>query len=143
MINDKTVLVVIPARGGSTRLKRKNIYPVAGRPMIYWGIKACLESEYIDKVVVSTEDAEIKNVVEGFEAGYTVSVLDRPKELADNFTFKQDAIVHAVENSEKHDIVISLQANSPEVRPEDLDRALKKFIEFDRNELISVDAKLI
>ena len=48
------ILAIIPARGGSTRLKLKNIYPVWGKPMIYWAIKACKNSKYDIKVCVST-----------------------------------------------------------------------------------------
>lgn len=142
MINKKTVHVIIPARGGSQRLKKKNLYPIAGRPMIYWSIKACTTSKYIDTITVTTEDKDIKDYVNTLDVD-NLYVIDRPLELADNKTFKQEAICHAVMNTKLHDIIISLQPNSPEVRTKDLDAALDKFILHDRNELISVDNNLI
>ena len=56
------VLAIIPARGGSKRLKKKNIYPIAGKPMLYWAIHACKKSKYSIEPWVSTEDQEIKEV---------------------------------------------------------------------------------
>lgn len=140
MINGKSVLVVIPARGGSQRLEKKNIYPIWGKPMIYWGLEACHLSKYIDEVIVSTEDEEIRDIV----SGLGVKAVDRPANLADALTYKQDAIVDAVNRyAKKYDIVISLQANSPQVRANDLDKALETFIKYDRNELISVGKNLM
>ena len=60
MFNENKVLCLIPARGGSKRLKRKNIYPVFGKPMIFWSINAAKNSKYIKNVWVTTEDKEIK-----------------------------------------------------------------------------------
>jgi len=155
MIDGKKVVAVIPARGGSKRLPRKNIYPVCGVPMLAWAINACQKSEYIDRVYVSTEDKEIWGIALGHRAG----VIVRPEELAEDHVFKQDAIIHATDvlvNPEAGtivspnydtvgipDIVISVQANSPEINSDDLDRALEKFIKFDRSEIFSVNEDLI
>ncbi len=59
MLNGKTFLAIIPARGGSKRLPRKNILDLAGKPLIAWSIKAARESTYIDKVIVTSDDNEI------------------------------------------------------------------------------------
>ncbi len=135
--NQKKIVVIIPARGGSKRLKRKNIFPVWGKAMIHWAIKAAKESKYITDVWVTTEDEYVKAaaLVNG------AKVHDRDPKLADDKTFKQEAIRAATEHitskEKKPDIVISLQANSPEITAEILDKAIEKFLRYDRNELIS------
>lgn len=143
MINDQKVYVIMPARGGSQRLPRKNIYPIWGKPMLYWGVRACKMSNYIDKVFVSTEDDEIVKVA--LDCG--AKIIERIPSLSDDKTFKQEVIVAALNTlyfkADVPDIVISLQPNSPEVRPVDLDCALEKFIEYDRHELFTVNPQLI
>ncbi len=135
--NQKKIVAIIPARGGSKRLKRKNIFPVWGKTMIHWAIKAAKESKYITDVWVTTEDEYVKAaaLVNG------AKVHDRDPKLADDKTFKQEAIRAATEHitskEKKPDIVISLQANSPEITAEILDKAIEKFLRYDRNELIS------
>lgn len=143
MINGKTVYVIIPARGGSKRLHRKNIFPVLGEPMMSYVIKASKNSEYIDEVFVSSEDDEILSVAKNFNA----TPVKRSKENSEDHVYKQDAIVECLDSlkkfSNKPDIVISLQANSPEVTSEDLDLALEKFENYNRDELMSFDVNLI
>ena len=63
MYKDKTFLGIIPARGGSKRLPRKNVLDLCGKPLIAWSIKAGLNSKYIDKVVVSSDDDDILNIL--------------------------------------------------------------------------------
>jgi CMP-N-acetylneuraminic acid synthetase len=140
MIGRKRVYAIIPARGSSSRLPRKNIYPVWGKPMLYWAIQACRYSHYIDRYFVSTEDAEIAEVARSYGA----EVIDRPPSLADDAIFKQEVIVHAVSSlSEKPEIVISLQPNSPQVCAHDIDAAVDKLVAHDRNEIFSVDENLL
>lgn len=141
MIQDKRVFVVIPARGGSKRLPRKNIAPVWGKPMLYWAIRACRNSRYVDEIYVSTEDDEVAKIASVYE----VKLIRRPATLADDLVFKQDVIVHAAENFAlpNPDIVVSLQANSPEICAVDIDAAIEKLHQFDRSEVFSVDANLI
>jgi len=139
MIDNNIIYAIIPARGGSERLKRKNIYPVWGKPMISWAISAAKCSKYIDKVYISTEDDEIASVAKKCGG----EIIKRPAELADNFTFKQDVITHALNEIEsKPDIVISLQANSPQIKSVDLDKGIEKLFKFDRSEIFSVDEDL-
>nr|HCR95516.1 pseudaminic acid cytidylyltransferase [Oceanicaulis sp.] len=76
-------IAVIPARGGSKRIPRKNVRPFHGRPMISWPISAALETGLFDHVVVSTDDPEIAEVAKA--AGASAPFL-RPAELADDFT---------------------------------------------------------
>lgn len=141
MIEGKRVVVIIPARGGSKRLPRKNIAVVWGRPMLYWSIRACKHSKYIDEVYVSTEDKEVAELATRFGS----NVINRPGTLATDHVFKQDVIVHAAESlsEPKPDLLVSLQANSPEICASDLDAALEKLVKFDRSEIFSVDKNLI
>ena len=127
------ILAIIPARGGSTRLKLKNIYPVWGKPMIYWAIEACKNSKHNIKVCVSTENEQIKDIAENFGA----IVHDRNPKSADNLTYKQVAIREAANWYEskfgKQDIFISLQANSPGIKANHLDEGLEILFNVDEN----------
>lgn len=122
MYKDKKIIAIIPARGGSKGLPRKNIKIINGKPLIYWSIKAAQESEYIDEVIVSTEDKEIGQVAKKFGA----TVLWRPKKLAtDNATTL--ALLQYLTNELSTDVVVLLQPTSP-IRVENLiDRAIKRF----------------
>jgi pseudaminic acid cytidylyltransferase len=88
-------LCVIPARGGSKRLERKNVKPLAGKPMIAYTIEAALDSGVFDRVIVSTEDGEIAAVSE--EHGATVP-FERPAELASDTAQVVDVVDHALEH---------------------------------------------
>jgi CMP-N-acetylneuraminic acid synthetase len=135
----KTV-AIIPARGGSTRLLRKNIRHIWGKPMIYWVIKAAQRSKYITDIYVTSEDQEILDLAKNFGAKTIV----RPNKLADNTTLKQHAIVHALQSIENtYDLVVSLQSNSPELKTKDVDSAIDKLLKHDRNEIITVDKNLV
>ena len=87
-------LAVIPARGGSKRIPRKNIRPFAGRPVIAWSIAAAIDSRCFDRVFVSTDDAEIADVarMHGAEVPFV-----RPAELADDLTGTIPVVRHAVQ----------------------------------------------
>ena len=78
MLNNKTFLAVILARGKSKRLPRKNILDLTDKPLIAWSIKAGLKSKYIDKLVVSSDDEEILEIANKFGS----DILKRPDELA-------------------------------------------------------------
>ena len=104
MINEKTVLAVIPARGGSKGLPRKNILPLVGKPLIAWSIEAAHESKYIDKCIVSTESDEIANLAK--EYGASVPFM-RPSTLATVQTPSSLVYLHALETlQEDYDIAI-------------------------------------
>ncbi|MDD4750086.1 MAG: acylneuraminate cytidylyltransferase family protein, partial [Methanosarcinaceae archaeon] len=92
------ILALIPARGGSKGLLRKNIIPLAGKPLIAWTIEQALECDYIDKLVVSTDDSEIAKISKDF--GAEVPFL-RPKELARDDSPTIETIKHAIEWFEK------------------------------------------
>ncbi|MDN5873136.1 MAG: pseudaminic acid cytidylyltransferase [Sinobacteraceae bacterium] len=117
-------VAVIPARGGSKRIPRKNIKPFQGRPMIGWSIAAALQSGCFERVVVSTDDDEIAQVAKS--AGAEVP-FRRPASLADDHTGTQAVMAHAIEalGLGADDEVCCLYATAPFVRAEDLQRGLK------------------
>ena len=114
-------LAVIPARGGSKRIPRKNIRPFAGQPMIAWSIRAARDSGCFDRVIVSTDDAEIADVARahGAEVPFV-----RPPELSDDHTPTIPVIAHAIQwyldRGEAVDAACCIYATAPFVRAEDL-----------------------
>ena len=86
-------LAVIPARGGSVRLPRKNVRTFAGRPMLVWPLRTVVESGYFDRVLVSTDDEEIASIAVSY--GAEVPFL-RPRWLADDHTGTREVLRHAV-----------------------------------------------
>ncbi len=113
-------LAVIPARGGSKRIPRKNIRPFFGRPMIAWSIAAALESECFDRVIVSTDDDEIAAVAESEGADVPFR---RPAELADDHTPTVPVVAHAVAwqaESAAVDRACCIYATAPFLRAEDI-----------------------
>ena len=86
-------LAVIPARGGSVRIPRKNVRTFAGRPMLVWPLRTVVESGYFDRVLVSTDDEEIASIAVSY--GAEVPFL-RPRWLADDHTGTREVLRHAV-----------------------------------------------
>ena len=126
MFKDKKVLGLIPARGASKRLPRKNLRQINGKPLIYWSIVEAQESEYIDSVVVSTEDIEIKQY--SYKQGVDC-VIDRPPSLAQNESRSIDVVLHAVDvlakQGKKYEYVMLLQPTSPLRTSKHIDNALE------------------
>lgn len=113
-------VAVIPARGGSKRIPRKNIKSFYGKPMIAWSIQAALDCECFDSVLVSTDDEEIADVAR--EWGASVPFL-RPPELSDDHATTGAVIRHAVEWSERNmqtpvELACCIYATAPFLRPE-------------------------
>jgi CMP-N-acetylneuraminic acid synthetase len=120
------ILGVIPARGGSKGISRKNIKPIAGHPLMAWTIKAGLESKKLDSLVVSTEDAEIAAVARSYGA----VVLERPTELARDETISRAVLEHALDTMEGSSAVL-LQATSPIRRAGLIDRVIEIYLNGD------------
>ena len=118
-------LAVIPARGGSKRIPRKNIKSFCGKPMIAWSIEAALASGCFDQVIVSTDDAEIASVAQ--QHGAQVPFM-RPAELSDDHTGTIPVIRHAIEwqqaQGEAPEQVCCIYATAPFVRASDLRQGL-------------------
>ena len=136
MINGKTVLAIIPARGGSKGLPRKNILPMAGKPLIAWTIDAASKSKYIDRCIVSTDDSEITQTAKKY--GADVPFI-RPAALATDKANSSDVILHAIEAlNENYDLVVLLQPTSP-LRDENLiDNGIECFVKAEADSLVSV-----
>ena len=119
-------LAIIPARGGSKRIPRKNIKMFCGKPMIAWSIEAALQSACFDQVIVSTDDAEIADVARQW--GASVPFM-RPAELSDDHTGTIPVIRHAIEwfngQGKALEQACCLYATAPFVRAEDLHRGLE------------------
>ena len=137
------IVAVIPAKGHSERLPRKNIATVRGKPMLYWAVQACKGSKHNIDVWVSTEDSEIASLAKQLDA----HVHDRPRKLANDSVAKQEVIREATHSiimgGCDPDIVVSLQPNSPQITTEILDAAIDKFIDADVNEIFSVGLDML
>ncbi|UZZ08822.1 pseudaminic acid cytidylyltransferase [Ectopseudomonas mendocina] len=122
-------VAVIPARGGSKRIPRKNIKPFCGKPMIAWSIEAALASGCFDAVIVSTDDTEIAEVARHYGADVPFM---RPVELSDDYAGTVPVIQHAVEwfiaNGEAPEHVCCIYATAPFVTGEDICRGLEILI---------------
>lgn len=130
------IVAFIPVRGGSKSIKNKNIMPLAGKPLVYWTILACMEAKSIDKIFVSTDSDEIKQVVEGF--GFEkVEVISRSPETASDTATSESALIEFCQNYDFEKVVF-LQATSPLTTAYDMDGALKKLEEEKANSLVSV-----
>ena len=136
MIEGKKILAIIPARGGSKRLPRKNILDLAGKPLIAWSIDAAKNSQYIDRVILSSDDAEIIKVAEEFGCDVPFT---RPKELAEDATRSIDVVTHALKSLEEiYDYVILLQPTSPLRTSQDVDSAIELCFKKEATSVIGV-----
>ena len=134
MYKGKTYLAIIPARGGSKRLPRKNVLDLNGKPLVAWSIEAGLSSKYIDKVVVTSDDAEILSIAKY----YGVLLINRPAELSNDTATTFDAIKHTIENVEKYDYVVLLQATSPLRSGKHIDEAIELLESKNASAVVSV-----
>ena len=114
-------LGLIPARGGSKGIPRKNVLPIAGKPLIAWTIEAALAAQRIDRVVVTTDDAEIAEVAARFGADVPFV---RPAELARDETPGIDPVLHAIGALPGYDRIVLLQPTSPLRGAGDIDAAI-------------------
>lgn len=125
-------IAVIPARGGSKRIPRKNILAFGGKPMIAWSIEAALQSGCFEQVIVSTDDDEIKSVA--LEYGASVP-FKRPAELSNDYVGTVPVIQHAaewlVQNKVRPTHICCLYATAPFVTAEDLRKGAEILIQAD------------
>lgn len=119
------ILAVIPARGGSKGVPRKNIRDLAGKPLIAWTIEEAKKSKYIDRLILSSEDDEIIEVAKQF--GCEVP-FKRPLELAQDDTPGIAPVLHAIEMCPGYDYVVLLQPTSPLRTVEDIDGCIEKLL---------------
>ena len=132
------IIALIPARGGSKGLPKKNIRLLAGKPLICYSILAAQGCRFIHQTIVSTDDDEIANVAKSQGA----TIIKRPAELSRDDSPTIDAILYTLEQCELQDnypeIVVLLQPTSPLRTSADIDNALEWFIDNECDSVISV-----
>lgn len=135
MIDGLRVLALVPARGGSKGLPRKNVLPLDGRPLIGWTLAAAAGSRYLDRCVVSTDDAEIAAVAraEGGEVPFM-----RPAKLASDRADSFSVISHALGQLPGYDLLVLLQPTSPLRSAEDIDATLETLLQHRAPACVSV-----
>lgn len=130
MYKGKRILALIPARGGSKGIPRKNLRMLAGKPLIAWSIEQALASKYIDRLLVSTEDEEIAQVSK--EWGAEVPFM-RPMEHATDTSPVAGAILHAMHSlqsaGDTYDVVMLIECTSPVRYPGDLDNVIATLVD--------------
>lgn len=134
MIKGKKILAIIPARGGSKRLPRKNVLNLNGKPLIAWSIEAAQKSKYIDRVLVSSDDDEIISISEE----YLSETIKRPDSLATDTATTVEMIEHVLHNIKDYDYLILLQPTSPLRNNIHIDEAIELLIYNQADAVISV-----
>jgi CMP-N,N'-diacetyllegionaminic acid synthase len=124
-----SILGIVPARGGSKGVPRKNIKLLGGIPLLGWTIRVALQSTKIDRLILTTEDPEIAEI--GLDFGIDVPFI-RPFELAADDTHTPDILTHALDELEviegiRYENVVLLQPTVPFRKVEHIDRAIEKF----------------
>ena len=119
-------IAIIPARGGSKRIPRKNIKIFNGKPLIYWSIKTAINSKIFDRVIVSTDDKEIAEISQKF--GAEIPYI-RPSNISDDFTPTREVVLHLInwfkEKKIKLDNICCIYATSPFIKEQNLKEAYK------------------
>jgi len=127
----KKIIAVIPARKGSKRLPDKNTKMLVKKPMISYSIDAALKSKYIEKILISTDDEKVKDIVKSYKekSKGKIVIIDRPKHLAEDETRTEPVIVHALEKiKDEYNAVVLLQPTSPLRTADDIDNCLDIFL---------------
>lgn len=138
------IIGIIPAREGSKRLKYKNTYPLKGIPLVEYSIRASLESKYLntDNLYVSTNFDQVVEI----SSKYNLNIIDRPEELAQDHIWTQDVVNHVdnvLGNLEEEDLIVVIQANSPQITSKVIDECIEKLISNKLWEVHTVDEHLI
>lgn len=137
-MKDKNIIAIIPARGDSKGIPKKNIVDFCGQPLLAWSIEQAKGSKKINNIYVSTDDKEIASVSEQYGA----KVIWRPKEISGDFSPSEEALKHALgeidkKDPQKIDYVVFLQATSPLRETRDIDKAIEKIISEGADSLFS------
>jgi CMP-N,N'-diacetyllegionaminic acid synthase len=124
LINSKSVLAVIPARGGSKGIPGKNILKVNGKPLLAWTIEEAKLSKYIDRLILSSDDENIINVAKYYNCEVPFR---RPPSLSTDSTGSVPVVIHAMDVlDEKYDYVVLLQVTSPLRTSSDIDECIER-----------------
>ena len=135
MNDSKKIICIIPARGGSKGIPKKNIINFLGKPLISHSIKYAQDSSLIHKIYVSTDCNEIAKIA----SEKNVDVIKRPDSISDDFASTESAMIHAVESlNYTPDIIVLIQPTSP-LRPKDsLNDALNSYLSNNYDSLLSI-----
>lgn len=135
MLNGKSFLAVIPARGGSKRLPHKNSLPLGGKPLIEWSIESAKQSRYIDSIVVSSDDTQLLDLA----IGCGVAAQQRPGYLATDTASSADCVAYVLDSvTEAYDYVVLLQPTSPLRNSLDIDNSIERMVELGAASVVSV-----
>jgi CMP-N-acetylneuraminic acid synthetase len=118
------VVALVPLRGGSKSIPKKNIKNIAGKPLCAWVLEAARLSKFIDEVYVSTDSEEIIRVVKEIDA--SIHIVKRPQHLSDDLSSTESVMLHFMDNVD-FDILVTIQATSPLTQSSDIDNALLEF----------------
>ncbi len=134
----KNIVCIIPARGGSKGIPRKNLLNLAGKPLIAWSIEQATASKYLQEMVYVTSDCdEILDV----SAEYGANIIRRPVDISGDFSASESALVHALSEMGKTvkniDLVVFLQATSPLRETKDIDNAIENVLDGGYDSLFS------
>ncbi len=133
-----TTIAIIPARGGSKGVPRKNIRLLVGKPLIAHSIEDAQESTLVDQVYVSTDDQEIATI----SAEYGAKIIHRPAELANDTASSESALIHGLQALEAQninpDLLVFLQCTSPIRTGAEIDQAIAKLKNEQADSLLSV-----
>lgn len=135
MIENHKILAIIPARGGSKGIPRKNLQEIAGKSLIEIAFESAKSSQYIDKVILSSDDPEI--IVHAKDIGLEVP-FTRPSEFATDESSGMDPVLHALEALNGFDIVVLLQVTSPLRTSIDIDKSIETMIGTQSHSCVSV-----
>jgi CMP-N,N'-diacetyllegionaminic acid synthase len=124
-----SILAIIPARGGSVGLKNKNMYPLNGKPLLYYTLDAAKKTKLIDRVIVSSDSKKILN----FSKKNLVEVIKRPKKISGSKSTTHEAVIHCLNFLKKNenyipDIIIVLQPTSPLRNSKHINKAIEIFL---------------
>ena len=117
-------ILIIPARGGSKGIKKKNLIPINGKPLLHWTLKEAKKSKLIDRILISTDDTQISKFVKTYDVG----VVKRPKSISGDHSSSESAIIHVIKRLKNNflsdDLIIFLQCTSPLITHEDIDKGI-------------------
>jgi N-acylneuraminate cytidylyltransferase len=133
------MITIIPARGGSKGIPRKNILPIAGQPLISYSIKQAKKTSHVERTIVSTDDQEIATIAQNYGA----EVIMRPAEISGDTASSESALIHALDylkHTEDYepDLVVFLQCTSPLRKDDDIEKAIIQFQKERADSLLSV-----
>lgn len=133
------ILAIVPARGGSKSISKKAIADLNGRPLIYYSLKELEKTNEVDKIIVSTDSNEIKNIVNNFHLERT-EVMDRPSEFATDESTSESVLEYVLENiEEEYDYILFVQCTSPLTESKDFKRLIKECYGYDSSSFYITD----